>query len=98
MDDDILINAHRGGDRSAFEVLVKKHQDSVARLCYSIVKNDTVVPDVVQDVFLAVHRGLKNFRGDASFKTWLYKITVNESFRYLKKAKTALYLKINLPA
>ncbi len=87
MDDKILIKAHLQGDKTAFEVLVKKHQAAVGRLCYSIMKNDQGVPDVVQNVFLSVFRGLQKFRGDASFKTWLYKITVHETMRYLKKRK-----------
>jgi len=87
MDDKILVKAHLNGDKKAFEVLVKKHQNSVARLCYSILKNEAAVSDVVQDVFLAVYRGLKKFRGDASFKTWLYRITVHESLRHLKKQR-----------
>lgn len=85
MDDKILIKAHLKGDKTAFEALVKKYENSVGRLCYSILKNEASVPDVVQDVFLSVYRGLKKFRGDASFKTWLYKIAVHESLRYLKK-------------
>ncbi len=87
MDDRILINAHLKGDKKAFEVLVKKYQTSVGRLCFSIMKNDSGVADVVQDVFLSVFRGLAKFRGDASFKTWIYKITVHETMRYLKKNK-----------
>lgn len=85
MDDTVLIKAHLKGDKDAFEVLVKKHQASVGRLCYSIMKTETGVSDVVQDVFLSVFRGLKQFRGDSSFKTWIYKITVHETMRYLKK-------------
>lgn len=87
MDDDILIKAHLKGDKAAFEVLVKKHQESVGRLAYSIMKTDQGVADIVQEVFLAAFRGLSKFRGDAAFKTWLYKITVHETMRYLKKRK-----------
>ncbi|MBF0280658.1 MAG: sigma-70 family RNA polymerase sigma factor [SAR324 cluster bacterium] len=87
MDDKILIKAHLKGDKSAFEVLVKKHQASVGRLSYSIMKSDQGVSDIVQEVFLSVFRGLSKFRGDAAFKTWLYKITVHETMRYLKKRK-----------
>lgn len=85
MDDKILIKAHLKGDKTAFEVLVKKHQAAAGRLCYSIMKTDQGVSDIVQEVFLSVFRGLSKFRGDAAFKTWLYKITVHETMRYLKK-------------
>lgn len=87
MDDKILIKAYLNGDHSAFEVLVKKYQSVIARVCYSILRNESMVPDVVQEVFLCAFRGLKKFRGDSSFKTWLYRIAVNETFRYIKKQK-----------
>ena len=87
MDDEILIKAHLQGDKTAFEVLVKKHQEMVGRLAYSIMKTDQGVTDIVQEVFLSAFRGLNKFRGDAAFKTWLYKITVHETMRYLKKRK-----------
>lgn len=87
MDDNILIRAHLKGDKTAFEVLVKKYQTSVGRLAYSIMKSDQGIADIAQEVFLSVFRGLNKFRGDASFKTWLYKITVHETMRYLKKKK-----------
>ena len=87
MDDKILIKSHLDGDDDAFEVLVRKYQSTVRNLAYSIMRHDNGVSDVVQDVFLSVFRGLKKFRGDSSFKTWLYKITVHETFRHLKKRK-----------
>ena len=87
MDDYTLIKSYLDGDRDAFETLVKKHQQAVARLVYSILKNESAVYDVVQDVFLAVYRGIKKYRGDASFKTWIYRITVHEALRYVKKYK-----------
>lgn len=87
MDDQILIKAHLHGDAHAFEVLVKKYQNSVAKLCYSILRSHNGVADVSQNVFLAVYRGLEKYRGEASFKTWICKIAVRETFTYLKKEK-----------
>ncbi|MBF0237066.1 MAG: sigma-70 family RNA polymerase sigma factor [SAR324 cluster bacterium] len=85
MDDDILIQAHKNGDKRAFEKLVHKHQRGVGRLILSVIKHENKVPDVLQEVFIAVYRGLKNFRGDSLFKTWLYRITLHESIRYMNK-------------
>ena len=87
LDDDVLIKAHLKGDRRAFEVLFKKHRDSVARLVFSIVKNETLVEDIVQEVFLLVYRYLPKFRSESSFKTWIYRISVNESIRQLNRSK-----------
>lgn len=83
----MLIKAHLNGDAYAFEVLVKKYQNSIAKLCYSILRSQNGVTDVTQNVFLGVYRGLKKYRGDASFKTWIYKIAVHETLTYLKKEK-----------
>ena len=70
LDDDVVIKAHLTGDRRAFEVLYKKHRDSVARLVFSIVKNETLVEDIVQEVFILVYRHLPKFRSESSFKNF----------------------------
>lgn len=87
LDDDILIKAHLKGDPKAFEVLFKKYREQVARLVYSIVKHEALVQDIVQEVFLLVFRHLSKFRQHAAFKTWIYRITVNESLRQLERAR-----------
>lgn len=84
-DDLILVQAFVNGNNDAFEVLVKKYQAQVARMCYSILRSENGVSDVVQDVFLAAYRGLKKFRGDSAFKTWLYKIALHETMRHIRK-------------
>lgn len=87
LDDDILIRTFLKGDETAFEVLFKKYRDQVARLVYSISKQESLVDDVVQEVFLLVYRHLPKFRQQAAFKTWIYRITFNETLRQLNKAK-----------
>ena len=87
LDDDILIRAHLKGDPNAFEVLFKKYKEQVARLVYSIAKDDSLVDDIVQEVFLLVYRHLAKFRQHAAFKTWVYRITVNEALRQLGRLK-----------
>lgn len=87
LDDDILIRTFLKGDETAFEVLFKKYRDQVARLVYSISKQESLVDDVVQEVFLLVYRHLPKFRQQAAFKTWIYRITFNETLRQINKAK-----------
>ncbi len=87
LDDNILIRAHIRGDAAAFEVLFKKYRDLVSRLVYSIVRDETLVKDVIQEVFLLVYRHLHKFRQDAAFKTWVYRIAVNEALRQLSRLK-----------
>jgi RNA polymerase sigma-70 factor (ECF subfamily) len=86
-DDGILIQAHLKGNPIAFEVLFRKYREQVARLTYSIAKDETLAEDIVQEVFLLVYRHLAKFRQQAAFKTWLYRITVNETIRQLNRNK-----------
>jgi RNA polymerase sigma-70 factor (ECF subfamily) len=87
LDDHVLVKAHVGGDQKAFEVLFRKYRDVVHRLVYSIVRDETLVQDVVQEVFLLVYRHLHKFRQDSAFKTWVYRIAVNEAIRHLSRLK-----------
>jgi RNA polymerase sigma-70 factor (ECF subfamily) len=87
LDDDILVKAYLRGETAAFEVLFKKYRQMVSRLSFSIVRNAALADDVVQDVFILVHRHLPKFRWDSAFKTWLYRVTVNEALRHLDRTR-----------
>ncbi|HAE59142.1 MAG TPA: hypothetical protein DCG54_06445 [Anaerolineae bacterium] len=67
----------RDGDAVAVEKLVCTYQKELYRLAFSILNDPDEAEDCTQEAFLAVLRGLDSFRGNASFKTWLYTITVN---------------------
>lgn len=87
LDDDILVKAYVKGDQRAFQVLFEKYRGMVARIVFSIVKEETHVEDTVQDVFLLLHKNLSKFRGHSALKTWIYRITVNEALRTVNRAK-----------
>jgi RNA polymerase sigma-70 factor (ECF subfamily) len=87
LDDHVLVKAHVSGDKAAFEVLFRKYRDVVHRLVFSIVRDETLAQDVVQEVFLLVYRHLHKFRQDSAFKTWVYRIGVNEAIRHLSRLK-----------
>lgn len=72
-----LVVAARAGDRAALEELVRvTYADSYA-LAYRLTGNEDDASDVVQEAYLRAHRGLRRFRGEAQFTTWLYRITAN---------------------
>ncbi|MDQ6784132.1 MAG: RNA polymerase sigma factor [Actinomycetota bacterium] len=72
-----LVAAARTGDRAALEALVRStYADSYA-LAYRLTGNDEDASDVVQEAYLRAYRGLRRFRGEAQFTTWLYRITAN---------------------
>ncbi|WP_342667663.1 sigma-70 family RNA polymerase sigma factor [Deinococcus frigens] len=72
-----------GSDEAAFEALVTRHAAGIHRLAAGMV-GPGAADDVVQEVFIAVHRGLKRFRGEAAFSTWLHRITLNACHKALK--------------
>jgi RNA polymerase sigma-70 factor (ECF subfamily) len=77
LDDAGLVAACRAGRKTAFDVLVARHQRQVYQLCYRFAGNHEDASDLSQEVFLRAYRALARFRGDAAVSTWLYRIGVN---------------------
>lgn len=80
-----LVTAARSGDKSAFDELVKATYADMYTLAYRLTGNEEDARDVVQDAYLRAYRGLKRFRGDARFTTWMYRITANCASTHLAK-------------
>ena len=72
-----LVTAAKGGDRQAFDEVVKATYADTYALALRLTANEEDAKDVVQEAYLRAYRGLKRFRGDSSFTTWLYRITAN---------------------
>ena len=79
----VLVRKVQAGDNSAFDVLVLKYQHRIANLVLRLVRDYDEVPDVTQEIFINAYRGLKNFRGDSAFYTWLYRIGMNTARTHL---------------
>jgi len=77
-EDGELVARVRAGDRQAFEVLVVRYQKMVFGLARRLTGSIDEADDVTQTCFLNAYRQLGGFRGEASFKTWLYGIALNE--------------------
>jgi RNA polymerase sigma-70 factor (ECF subfamily) len=75
--DSLWLEQCREGDALAIERLVETYQGAVYRLALSILDDSDDADDATQEVFVAALRALESFRGNASFKTWLFSITVN---------------------
>jgi RNA polymerase sigma-70 factor (ECF subfamily) len=80
-----LVTAAQDGDREAFDALVRATYADTYTLAYRLTGNEEDARDVVQDTYLRAYRGLKRFRGDAQFSTWLYRITANCATNVLTK-------------
>jgi RNA polymerase sigma factor (sigma-70 family) len=75
------------GDTNAFAVLVNRYKDMVFTLCLKMVHNREEAEELAQDSFIKAYRSLQQFRGDAKFSTWLYKVCYFTCVDRLKKLK-----------
>ena len=80
-----LVAAARNGDREAFDELVRATYADTYTLAYRLTGNEEDARDVVQDAYLRAYRGMRRFRGDARFTTWLYRITANCASTHMGK-------------
>lgn len=78
-----LVKRVQSGDKKSFDVLVLKYQHKVVNLVLRYVHDQDMAMDVAQEAFIKAYRGLKNFRGDSAFYTWLYRISINTAKNYL---------------
>jgi len=82
-----LITKIRSGDVSAFTKLVNQYSEQVLRLAYRIVSSREDAEDIAHKVFIKVYKGINQFRGDASFSSWLYTIVKNTCYSHLRKKR-----------
>jgi RNA polymerase sigma-70 factor (ECF subfamily) len=80
-----LVARARSGDQGAFDQLVRETYADTYTLAYRLTGHEEDARDVVQESYLRAFRGLKRFRGDAQFTTWLYRITANCANSHLAK-------------
>ena len=82
-----LLDRLRAGDRVAFSAWVGQQQRPLFAVVWRYVKNDQDAQDVVQAAFIRAWQGLPTFRGDASLRTWLYRIAVNLALNHKRDAQ-----------
>lgn len=82
-----LVNAFKAGDQKAFEELVRRYQRQVANIVYLTLGSREEVQDIAQEVFIRVHRSIDKFEFDASFFSWIYRITVNLCIDELRRRR-----------
>jgi len=82
--DQMLVARVQKGDKSAFDLLVRKYQHKVAKLVSRYVRDRREVEDVTQEALIKAYRAIGGFRGESAFYTWLYRIAVNTAKNYLE--------------
>lgn len=84
-DDRILIQRFLDGEKAAFERLVERYYRRIDRLAQQVVGHPAAAEDIAQEAFLRAYRAISRFRGEASFYSWLYRITLNLCLNYLRR-------------
>jgi RNA polymerase sigma-70 factor (ECF subfamily) len=82
-----LVVAAREGDRGAFDELVRRTYVDAYTLAVRLTANEEDARDVVQEAYLRAWKGIGNFRGDAQFSTWMYRITANAAYTLVQKRR-----------
>lgn len=86
-EDSLCIERFLAGDAEGFTMLVRKYQDRVLNIVYSLIGKDRESEDIMQEVFLKVYHSLSSFKQRSQFSTWLYRIVVNTAYDFLRKRK-----------
>jgi RNA polymerase sigma-70 factor (ECF subfamily) len=98
IDEMSLVNRARGGNMAAVEKLILKYQDRIYNTILRICGNQADAADLAQDTFVKAICGLKDFKGQSSFYTWLFRIAVNITINFCKKNARVSFQSLHSPA
>ena len=90
-----LVSAARQGDLRAYDQLIQRYQARLYSTIYHMTSNHEDANDLAQETFIKAHSALKNFKGDSSFYTWVYRIAVNKTINFLKQRKSRQAMSLN---
>jgi len=96
-DDLILIERAQGGDKSAFDLLIRKHEKRAYQYAYRLTSSPEEAMDIVADAFVRIFNALPNFRGQSQFTTWMYRILTNCYLDLKKKDKSKRNVSLDQP-
>lgn len=87
LEDQELVKLAQGGDNRAFDELVRRYENKVYRLTFKILRHEDDAGEALQDAFMSAYRGLKNFKADSTFSTWLYRVATNAALMKYRKRR-----------
>jgi RNA polymerase sigma factor (sigma-70 family) len=96
-DDSDLITQFQRGAEQAFNTLVRKYQEPVYLTIRRLLGSHEEAQDVSQEVFIHAYKGLRQFRGEAGFSTWIYRIAVNLALNALRRRKLRQFFTLDHP-
>ena len=85
--DEALVRLAQNDDSRAFDELARRYQDRVYRLSYKILRHEDDAAESLQDAFLSAYRGIKKFKVESTFSTWLYRIATNAALMKYRKRR-----------
>lgn len=94
-DDETLVARARRGDLAAYDVLVDRYKERLYALAYHMTGNHEDANDLVQEALIKAYRSLKKFRGNSSFYTWIYRITVNYTLNHVKRRRRHVHFSLD---
>jgi RNA polymerase sigma-70 factor (ECF subfamily) len=95
-DDTALVQASQQGHLAAFDQLIARYHQRIYATLYHMTSSHEDADDLTQESFIRAFKGLKRFKGDASFYTWVYRIAVNLTINFLKKrSRRSYHLSLN---
>ncbi|MDH7512402.1 MAG: sigma-70 family RNA polymerase sigma factor [Clostridiales bacterium] len=84
--EEVLVEQAQQGDLEAYAELVKRYRERIYRTIYRYTRNHNDTDDLAQETFLQAFRAIKSFRKKSGFYTWIFRIAVNRSLNFVKKA------------
>lgn len=85
--DQEVVQRVRAGDKALFEILMRRHNQTLYRAVRSYLKDGSDVQDAMQEAYLKAYAKLDQFKGEAAFSTWLVRIGVNEALQHLRRER-----------
>jgi RNA polymerase sigma-70 factor, ECF subfamily len=82
-----LVESLKTGDCTSFDELLKRYSEKVHNLAMRITRNEEDAEEILQDVFVTVHKKIDKFEGKSAFSSWLYRVTANTAFMKLRKRR-----------
>ncbi|MFH0787562.1 MAG: RNA polymerase sigma factor [Pseudomonadota bacterium] len=95
MTDDQLVERVKNGDSLAFEELVLRYQKPIYYFVLRILKHPLEAEDTVQKIFLLAYQNIRGFRFDSTFKTWLYRIGINQCNNFFRQNKNREFTSVD---
>lgn len=85
MNDEDIIKGIKQGDENSFITLVNNYKNKIISLCYSFTYDYQEAEDLSQEIFINIYKNIHKFRGESSFSTYIYKVSINKCLDYKRK-------------